>query len=295
MSFFQIEKITKKAKLGKCNITPVGAGHYNNSYYLDSDGGRFVLRIAPADSVPKLFYEIDMMKSEPAIHKLVKEKTTLPIPEIIFYDFSREIIESDYLIMDFIEGDFGYFDEAELGSLVKRLHEIKSDYCGYPDRKAPTAKSWPKIFSAYVKLIFDDCLSCKIIDNDEYEWFLSVYNKNSEVVVDVEPCFCHLDLWSQNILINNGRITGILDFDRGLFGDPELEFAVLDTYGYATEAFFKGYGKSRPNDKNARIRQRLYIVYELIKYAFIRYARGGNYSLGRSFVSQCKTILKEIK
>jgi hypothetical protein len=43
-----------------------------------------VLRVAPPDDVPKLFYEIDMMKSEVAIHRLVREHTDVPIPEIVY-------------------------------------------------------------------------------------------------------------------------------------------------------------------------------------------------------------------
>ncbi|MFH1881328.1 MAG: fructosamine kinase family protein [Planctomycetota bacterium] len=81
----------------------------------------------------------------------------------------------------------------------------------------------------------------------------------------------------------------------GLYGDPELEFAVLDTYGYSSLEFFKGYGKPRPVDSKARIRRKLYIVYELIKYAFIRFARGKSMSTGRSRVAHCKRILDELE
>ncbi|MHC4394956.1 MAG: fructosamine kinase family protein [Planctomycetota bacterium] len=112
---------------------------------------------------------------------------------------------------------------------------------------------------------------------------------------EVCPCLIHLDLWTQNILTVNGRITAILDFDRGLYGDPELEFAVLDTYGYSSDEFFEGYGKPRTAGSKAQIRQRLYVVYELIKYAFIRTARGRSFSTGRSHVAQCKRILQEIE
>jgi hypothetical protein len=110
-----------------------------------------VLRIAPPDSVPKLFYEIDMMKSEVNIHRLVKEHTDIPVPEIVHNDFSHEIIDRDYLIMECMEGNSGLSDEKELGRYVKQLHAIKSDECGYPERAAPTGKSWPDIFQTYVQ------------------------------------------------------------------------------------------------------------------------------------------------
>jgi fructosamine-3-kinase len=290
----KMEEIVKRGGFAKCAISSIGAGHYNDSYYIDSEKGRFVLRIAPADSVPKLFYEIDMMKSEVAIHQLVRERTDIPAAKIVYHDFSREVIDRDYLIMDYLEGSCGYFDEKELGGYVRELHAITCEQCGYPEREAPTGESWHDIFHTYVELIFKDCLSCGIIDRDEYDYFLSIYEKHSAVVEEVPASLLHLDLWSQNILTVEGRITGILDFDRGLYGDPELEFAVLDTYGYSSPEFFTAYGKPRPNDSNAQIRQRLYIVYELIKYAFIRSARNKRRSVGRSHVVQCKRILQEI-
>lgn len=291
----KIKKIVKRAELGSSNISPIGAGHYNDSYYLDSVKGKFVLRIAPADNVPKLFYEIDMMKSEVNIHKLAKERTSIPIPEILHYDFSREIIDRDYLIMEHLEGSPGYFDDRELGKYIRELHDIEGQQFGYPERAAPVGESWPDIFPNYVELIFNDCLSCGVIDDKEYEYFISTYKKHQDVIEQVRPCLLHLDLWGQNILTVDGKITAILDFDRGLYGDSELEFAVLDTYGYSTAEFFEGYKKKRPADRKAMIRQNLYIVYELIKYAFIRVARGKNMPVGRRHVAQCKRILQEIK
>lgn len=39
----------------------------------------------------------------------------------------------------------------------------------------------------------------------------------------------HMDVWAQNILVGpDGRLTGLLDWDRALWGDPEIEFSVLD-------------------------------------------------------------------
>jgi fructosamine-3-kinase len=290
-----VNLILDKAGFDGYRVRSIGAGHYNDSYYVEAGNGKFVLRVAPPDSMPKLFYEIDMMKSEVNIHQLVRENTNVPVPEIVYHDFSRDIIDRDYLIMEYLEGNTGPFDDRELGRYVRQIHAIESDKFGYPERPAPTGESWPDIFHTYVKLILRDCLSCGVIDKSEHDYFLSIYDKQGSVIGDVKPSLLHLDLWSQNILTVNGKITAILDFDRGLYGDPELEFAVLDTYGYSTPEFFEGYGRSRPNDSRAQIRQRLYIVYELIKYAFIRVARGRSMPTGRSHVMQCKRLLQEFE
>jgi fructosamine-3-kinase len=291
---YKIDRILRKAGFSESRVSPIGAGLYNDSYMIDSDKGKFVLRIAPPDSSPKLFYEIDMMKSEVDIHRRVRKHTDVPVPEIVFHDFTRDVIDRDYLIMEYLEGCSGWFDEEELGRYVRQIHTIQSQRYGYPERAAPTSTSWPDIFHTYVELIFKDCLSCGVIDRAEQKHFTSIYERYGDAVIDVSSSLLHLDLWTQNILTENGKISAILDFDRGLYGDPELEFAVLDTYGYSTPAFFEGYGQPRPVDSDAQIRQRLYIVYELIKYAFIRVARGKSMSTGRSHVAQCRRILEEL-
>lgn len=295
LSAHKIDEILHGAGLGGCSARAIGSGHYNDSYYVDGKQGRFVLRVAPADDVPKLFYEIDMMKSEVSIHRLVRDRTDVPVPRIVHHDFSREVIDTDYLIMEYIEGISGFFDQQELGRYVRQIHAIEAKECGYPGRAAPTGSSWPDIFHVYVRMILDDCISSGVIGKSEYEYIMSMYDRHWDVVVDISPRLLHLDLWAENILTVNGRITALLDFDRGLYGDPELEFAVLDTYGHSTPEFFRGYGQARPSDAKAQIRQRLYIVYELIKYAFIRVARGGSMSTGRSHVARCKRILEEIE
>jgi fructosamine-3-kinase len=291
----KIKAIFDKAGLDVRDHSPITDGHYNDSFFVDSSQGKFVLRIAPADDIPKLFYEVDMMKSEPGIHSIVRENTDIPVPAVVFHDFSRELIDRDYLIMEFLQGKKGFFRDKELGEYVKQLHRIEGGECGYPDRAAPTGGNWRELFYRYAELIFEDCLSCRIISEEEKDYFLSVYDRYKDIIPADSRSLLHLDLWTQNILTENGKISGILDFDRGLYGDPELEFAVLDTYGYSSPEFFEGYGYSRPDDISARIRRRLYIVYELIKYAFIRYARNRSRAVGRSNVETCRQIISEIE
>lgn len=291
----KIAAIFDKAGLDVRNHSPITDGHYNDSFFVESSQGEYVLRIAPADDIPKLFYEVDMMKSEPGIHTVVRENTDIPVPAVVFHDFSRDLIDRDYLIMEFLPGEKGFFRDEELGEYVRQLHGIEGGECGYPERAAPTGDNWRELFYRYAELIFGDCCGCGIISEQERDYFLSIYAKYKDIIPSEPRSLLHLDLWTQNILTENGKISGILDFDRGLYGDPELEFAVLDTYGYSSPEFFEGYGSPRPGDTNARIRRRLYIVYELIKYAFIRYARNHSRPVGRSNVENCKSIIREIE
>lgn len=279
------------------SVQSFGGGLYNSVYLVvteknDTCGNQFVLRIAPGDEVPKLFYEKDMMRAEPGIHKQVLTETTVPAPRILYTDFSRRKLDVDFLIMELMPGRSGAFSRQELGWYVKQLHTIKGSYYGYPGRELEYKASWRETFFYYVNNIFADCLSAGAITDRECRRFLDVFHSHEYAVGERDPLLLHLDLWGANILAEHGKITGILDFDRGMFGDPELEFAVLDTYGYSTPDFFRGYGADRPGDTDAVIRQKLYLVYELIKYAFIRLARGGSRGAARQHVAECQAIMR---
>jgi fructosamine-3-kinase len=79
-----------------------------------------------------------------------------------------------------------------------------------------------------------------------------------------------MDIWAQNILVNeHGQITAILDWDRALWGDPEIEFAVLDYCGFNHDGFWDGYGTKPEHTPEFLIRQKFYHLYEVQKYLVI--------------------------
>ena len=59
----------------------------------------------------------------------------------------------------------------------------------------------------------------------------------------VPASLLHMDVWAENILADErGRLTGLIDWDRACWGDPEIEFAVLDYCGISEPPFWEGYG-----------------------------------------------------
>ena len=103
-----------------------------------------------------------------------------------------------------------------------------------------------------------------------------------------------MDVWHQNILVNsNSEVTGIVDWDRGLWGDPEIEYAVLDYCGISEPAFWEGYGKRRDSSAEARLRQTFYLLYELLKYIVIREGRNNDSPGARRYKEQALTIVSQ--
>ncbi|MBN1231169.1 MAG: phosphotransferase [Anaerolineales bacterium] len=58
----------------------------------------------------------------------------------------------------------------------------------------------------------------------------------------------------QNLLVDEeDNITGIVDFDKALWGDVESKFAVLDYCEISDRPFWEGYGKERDSLLAVRI------------------------------------------
>ena len=74
----------------------------------------------------------------------------------------------------------------------------------------------------------------------------SPVSHNLDVLDEVsEPALVHWDLWAGNVFVKDGKITGITDFERALWGDPLMEhYFRMITEPKRPEAFLRGYGLS---------------------------------------------------
>lgn len=268
-------------------FTPIRTGKHNASFWVKGDAGRFVLRISPADDAGFLFYECRMMRQEPQLHALIRAKTTLPVAEIVGYAFDRAQIDRDYLLMGALPGTplsdvqglaRSRFERtlAEVGGYLRQLHTLTSQEClgveahGYLGAHRPMEPqaTWQAAFSVMWDRLLDDVVACGVYGPEEARFMRGLLEQH-QAAFDrpVVPRLLHMDVWSQNILIgDDGSVTGLVDFDRALWGDVEIEFAVLDYCGISEPAFWEGYGSRRDTSRQAMVRRQFYLLYELQKY-----------------------------
>jgi len=270
---------------------PIRTGKHNTSYWVESDHGRFVLRIAPPDAAGFLFYERLMMRQEPGLHHLIRAHTTIPVAEVVGHDFSRTQINRDYLVMAALPGvplsdvpglTQARFDRAlrQVGEYLRQLHtlnageHLRMEAYGYLGAHRPMEPqpTWAAAFHVMWNKLIDDVVACGSYGLDEAQAMrdlLDLYIEQFDR--PMSPCLLHMDVWSQNILVDQaGNVTGLVDFDRALWGDVEIEFAVLDYCGISEPAFWEGYGAERDESPAAMIRRQFYLLYEVQKYIPIR-------------------------
>jgi fructosamine-3-kinase len=295
-------------------LVSIATGKHNASCWVVAEPHRWVLRVAPPDFTGLLFYERRMMRQEPSLHELIRSRTTIPVAEIIAADFSRTHLDRDYLLMAALPGvplsdaclsaDQQQQVLYQVGTYLHQLHQLTAVDClaiesyGYLGAHHPMEPQpdWAEAFRLMWNLLLDDVVASgcyTLSDRQLMSNLLEQYITHFDYTEP--PRLLHMDVWLQNILVDSlGNVTGFVDFDRALWGDPEIEFAVLDYCGISEPAFWQGYRTERDLSPSARIRQRFYLLYEMQKYMPIAVWRRQDPQRALSFKQKSLALAAEI-
>jgi len=290
---------------GPISFQRIPTGKFNESFFVEVGSRELVLRIAPPRDSVFVFYERDMMRQEPAIHKLLLAKTQVPVAPILCFDDSLTLLDRDFLIMERLPGkplaeaSRLPYDRVlrQVGDCLSQTHGQTASSYGYLGKHRPMDPQarWVDAFHIMWNKMIEDIVCVGQYDQEE-ELFLRCLLDKHLIFFDrnMPSSLLHMDIWHQNILVDKqGHLTGIVDWDRALWGDPEIEFAVLDYCGISEPSFWEGYGKERDLSPEARIRQVFYLLYELQKYIVIRQGRGKDPLGARRYKDQVMGIVRQ--
>jgi aminoglycoside phosphotransferase (APT) family kinase protein len=267
----------------------IPTGKFNASYFVEGGPVPLILRVAPPDDRSRmLFYEHQMMRQEPAIHALLRERTEVPVPAILAHDFGHAEIDRDYLLMERCLGTpishlAGLTREAlddilrQIGQCLRQAHALTSDRHGYigEHHAMEPQPDWASAFEIMWNALLDDTEGCGGYRPAEAGHMRRLLDRHMPAFDRPVPAsLLHMDVWAENILADeHGRLTSLIDWDRACWGDPEIEFAVLDYCGISEPPFWEGYGTERDRSPEAEVRRVFYLLYEVQKYIVIRRVR----------------------
>ena len=209
--------------------------------------------------------------------KMAKAAGHIPVPEVIAYDDSCSICQSPCLFMEKLEGDSlnsvksqmtaSQIDQInqEAGKICRQINAISCPVFGYPGQPEFQGSNWFSVFQKMLEAGIQDAalgsvdLVIPIHDLRQY------LQRDESIFEEVkEAKLVHWDCWAGNIFVKNGSITGIIDWERSIWGDPLMEVG-FRTYSNNT-AFRKGYGLETFTKNQAR-RALWYDIYLLILVA----------------------------
>lgn len=270
----QLIEMVKKAfvDLLPTEITELTEGYFNVAYLIKlSNHQEVILKIAPPPSTPVMTYENNMMFSEVESMKRVATETQVPVPKVLYFDDSCVICEAEYFFMEKLPGrSFAVsakaYNEKEqddihrnIGKYTAMVNELTGDKFGYYGQLDKQGKNWYEVFKSMIEAIYADAKKVDFMLRVEENQLLKLLERDRFLFEMVTtPKLVHWDLWEGNIFIDEGEITGIIDFERCLWADELMEFG-FRTY-HQKNSFFEGYGMKVLNEEQV-IRAKWYDVY----------------------------------
>ena len=253
-------------------VLPLEDGLFNSAFRLDfADGFRAVLKVAPIEGAGTLRYEHRMMEGEVGVLRLIARNSSIPAPRVLHADFSRSAIPADFMIMEFLPGiPFNKVRDQwpqsavdsvreESGRFLREVNSIGNIRFGYFALPESAAPSWFETFKRMIEWLLEDASSQSIslpVSPDTILQTIQRFRDDLDAVRSAQ--LVHWDLWDGNILVDpeSRRITGIIDWERALWGDPLMETNFR--WGVDNAAFARGYGTSGEPDTGAPRRLLLY-------------------------------------
>jgi aminoglycoside phosphotransferase (APT) family kinase protein len=214
-----------------------------------------------------------------ALHQLVRENTTIFMPEVLAVDVSCQQWPWRYFIKRYVPGQewatvHSQLNSSELteayaqiGNVVAQLHTINFPSFGELTERGRVEEE-QSYLSALVKRADQMIKHIRL-----YEIFLSVLDKYKSLFTDIgSATLCHEDLHRHNLLFQRQggkwRLTTILDFDKAWAGFHETDLARLDLWqDMMGEGFWPAYEAIRSIDQLYSQRRAIYQLLWCFEYA----------------------------
>lgn len=254
--------------------TELTDGYFNAAYRLDlDDGDAHVLKVAPPPDVEVLWYEHDILHAEIDALRLVRDRTDAPVPQVVWVDEAKHL-PSPSFVMSYVPGvsladvrqqlatDVLAGLDATIGGHLAQMHTITSSTFGLLSPARSAHDTWAAAFGEIFEHLLRDGERAGVVlpvGSDELRAALAW---SGDALDEVRVAsLVQWDLWDGNVLVDptSGELTGYLDFERALWGDPLLEFQ-FGPHGRTADVV-AGYGSDPFDAPGAARRRALYTLY----------------------------------
>lgn len=211
---------------GMCNVT------YNIAF---EDGSESILKIAAKDRSGNTSNEVNLMQAEINAMKLVGEKCSFKVPDILYYDISNTICDGNYFFVEKLEGDNfflvkeGMSEEViaiidtEIGKISKELTSIQNSEFGFLGEDIRYDSLFKFVKQMLTNLISDAQKRDIDIVYDEQTFLNKLENDKSAFETIHSASLVHWDMWEGNVFVKDGHVSGIIDWERALWGEAFMD------------------------------------------------------------------------
>jgi aminoglycoside phosphotransferase (APT) family kinase protein len=250
-------------------VTSPAGGVRNECYIVNEE---LVLRVNTLDP------QFPKFSNEAAAYRLL-EDSPLRVPRVVVLDESRHIVPYDFIIVTRLPGASVAESQSRLepseihalareaGSSLALLHAFTFEGFGkLRELGRLPFSSWNRYFENYAHRYMGPAQEHGLVDRATLSRLDSALQRAQGLLSQVaQGTLVHSDYHYENILQENGRLTGILDFEWALIGDPASDFVPAmereRVLPGAENAFLEGYLAVRQLDPGHSQRIELYQLF----------------------------------
>ena len=216
----------KELTEGMCNVT---------YHVVFDDGSESILKIAAADRRGNTSNEVNLMKAEVEAMRLVSGKCSFKVADIQYYDCSRTACSGDYFFMEKLCGEnlASLKDKLpesvkkelnrEIGRISRELTAITNAKFGFLGDE----KRYDTLFD-FVRTMLTNLLSDaqrKNVDPGcDPQRLVAELDSERKYFDEVKSAaLVHWDMWEGNIFVSGNHVSGIIDWERAMWGEPFMD------------------------------------------------------------------------
>lgn len=202
----------------------------------------------------------------------------VPVPEVVALDLSKEIVPYDYLITSKLPGTPVVDSWADLtgaqktnvareaGAYLAAIHATAFDHIGkLRQMHWGGFDTWYAYVQDYTRRYIALALERAVFTTETAARIEAVLAKLRPLLERITQGFLvHSDYHFENILQQEGQVTGIIDFEWAYSGDPSSDFAAQFRWEQmcpgSTDPLLAGYTSQRPLDPDHETRRHLYTL-----------------------------------
>ncbi len=249
-------------------------GMCNTAYLVSfTDKSRYILKIAAAGNRGRMSNEANLMEAEVRAMQIVHKTGAVKAAKVLYYDTSNEICDGHYFFMEKLEGQScssvmdSFSDEEkavihfEIGQAEREITSILGVHFGL---LGDDSHYYQDLFSFVYQLISNVLSDAKRKQVDivvSAEKILEMLKRDGAVFGQVtQPVLVHWDMWEGNIFVKEKHVSGIIDWERAMWGEALMD----DRFRRHTRNadFLKGFGKETFTEAEMR---RIY-WYDILLY-----------------------------
>ena len=249
---------------GMPQIEELTEGMCNAAYKLTfPDGFQTILKISSPVKEGFMTNERGLMDAEVKALQLVAKYTDIKVPEVYYFDTSKTLCEGNYFFMECMEGVnwFTVYESlseevktglrTQVGVVQKKLTEVTGEKFGMLGDVEHQFDTMHEFVYYLIENVLSDAERRNVEIGVSKEVVLDTLAKDKACFDEVKaPTLVHWDMWEGNIFIKDGTITGIIDWERAMWGEALMDEPFR--YHKRNPELLAGFGAKELSDSELR-------------------------------------------